>query len=82
MVSVTGSLQGIQAAIYAFNRIRGTAIDYTKMAMVDAGATTVYVIAKQFLGTDEENMGAADWLMSRVDHAFGEGDSDSDSDSE
>lgn len=67
----------IAAAIYAFNRFRGQAIDYTKMAMLVAGATTLYVIAKQFLGTDEENMSATDWLMSRVEHAFGADESDS-----
>jgi len=66
----------IAVAIYAFNHFRGQAIDYTKMAMVVAGATTLYVIAKHFLGTDEENMGPTDWLMSRVEHAFGASESD------
>ena len=46
------------------------------MAMVVAGATTLYVVAKQFLVSDEEQMGPADWLMSRAEIAFAPAASD------
>lgn len=59
----------IAAAIYAFNTWRGLAIDYTKMAMVVGGATTLYVVAKQFLG-EEENLTPTEWLLARTRRAF------------
>ena len=60
----------VAAAIYALNTFRGQSIDYTKMAMIVAGASALYVAAKHFLGDDEEKMGPTDWLMARCEEAF------------
>lgn len=51
---------------YAVNNFRGLSVDWTRLALIAFGGALLYTIARQFMGSDPDDMEGPAWLRMQI----------------